>query len=217
MKKFIKDFLPLIIFAVLTISIFSISVCKEHYFNKNTQPSIEAVDASYRDSVKQMLIEEVDNYITTNYPKSKLTPDSLVNNCLEHNFNIAFALAQGVAESGLGSAGLAKRTNSVWNVGAHDSWTVQQIKKNGFTYPTQDHSIIPYIQLVKNKYMGPNKTHKDLLKKYVVNGTNKRYATNPKYELHLRTLYDSISRSTNINELQELWILIGQYPVVKNE
>lgn len=209
MRNFVKYYFILlpVLFVVFT---FGLAMFPSQ---KTTEPPQPTPSELYSEYVKQKLTEEVGSFIVSNYPKSKITPDSLVNACLKHNYNIVFALAQGIQESSLGSAGLARRTNSVWNVGAWDSWTVDQIKKNGFAYPTQDHSIEPYILLVKRRYLGEDKTHENLLVRYVIKGTNTRYASDPNYEQQLKNLYNKIDRSTNINELQELYTLIQKYPI----
>ena len=168
-------------------------------------PSREQIIQNYRDSIRDELITEVNIYIYENHPKTSLTPDSIVDLCLSHNFDIVFALAQGVCESCLGTAGLANRTNSVWNVGAFDGRNFAKIKATGFVYPTPDHSIEPYIILIKTRYLGDHKTFDDLFKNFVVVGTRTRYATDPDYEKKLKRTYDVISQQTSIKELQEQW------------
>lgn len=154
-----------------------------------------------QDSIKQELISEVDTYIKSTFPESEVTPDSLVEVCLKHDFNITFALAQGAIESGMGTKGRAKRTNSVWNVGAYDNRP--QLK--GFIYQDPDNSIEPYVLLVKNKYMGGVLSHHDLMKNYVVYNTTTRYASNKNYEKQLKDLYHKIKSKTRIEELQNLY------------
>ena len=158
---------------------------------------IHEVVINPQDSVKQELIDEVASYMNQNHPNSKVTPDSLVEVCLKHDFDITFAIAQGTIESGMGVAGRAKRTNSVWNVGAYDG--KPQPKK--FIYQDADSSIEPYVLLVKNKYLGKLKTLDDLMKNYVALSGH-RYAGNRSYESHLRGVYNRINKRTRIGELQ---------------
>lgn len=179
------------------------------YLQKQTPHIIENVVHEKLDSIQNLIVWEVDEFINENYPKSQLTPGTLVQYCLIHNFDIIFALAQGIQESGLGSAGLASRTNSVWNVGAYSGWSFEDIKRNGYIYPTQDHSIEPYILLVKNRYLRDKKTHEDLMKRYVVFGTNTRYAEDPNYEKSLRQMYDKINDQTNIGILQQQYYIVS--------
>lgn len=160
-----------------------------------------------QDSVKQELIEEVTAYMNENHPNSKVTPDSLVEVCLKHDFNITFAIAQGTIESGMGTKGRAKRTNSVWNVGAYDG--KPQLKK--YTYQVADDSIEPYVLLVKNKYMGNVLSHHDLMRNYVVYNSKTRYASSKDYERQLKSLYNNIKNNTRIEELQALYENVSMY------
>ena len=153
--------------------------------------------------VKKKLVKSVDEYINTNFPKSKLSGEAIVNVCERYDFDICFALAQAEIESHLGTVGLAARTNSPWNVCAYDGKNVSQIAKYGGKYSHPNHSIEPYIKLVKDQYLGDHKTINDLMRKYV-NLNGKRYASNPNYEKKLLQKYRSIRNDTKINNLQNI-------------
>lgn len=142
---------------------------------------------STKDPIRTELIQEVDKYINSRFPKSRLSASTLVDICEKHNFDIVFAIAQGQIESGFGTAGLAKRTNSVWNV--------MSVK---YTHP--NHSIEPYIVLVKTKYLGSKKSVHDLMNNYVTL-SGYRYASNRSYERTLKSTYNRICKQTKINEL----------------
>lgn len=154
------------------------------------------------DSIRTELVRATNEYISQNFPKSKLTGEALVTACEKHDFDLCFALAQAEIESHLGTAGKAKKTNSPWNVHAWDSRSAQQMNKMGYGYSHPDQSIEPYIELVKSKYLGTKRTIYDLMKNYVT-FSGKRYASNPKYEFALKAAYKRICARTNLNNLQQ--------------
>lgn len=168
-----------------------------------TQDTTEVVQTiSPQDSIRNLLVQETDRYIDTKFPKSKLTGKALVTACEKYDFDICFALAQGEIESGLGTAGKAKRTNSPWNVGAYDGRSAQTMNKLGYGYSHPDQSIEPYIELVKTKYLGANKTIHDLMNRYT-SISGHRYASDPNYERSLRRTYQGICIKTTLRDLQE--------------
>lgn len=155
-----------------------------------------------KDSLLTELVQHTNNYISKRFPKSKLTGKALVTACIKHDFDICFALAQAEIESGLGTAGKAAKTNSPWNVGAYDSRTAHQMNKLGYGYSHPDHSIEPYIKLVKTKYLGPERTIHDLMNRYTTL-SGYRYASDPNYERSLKSKYREICRKTFLNEIQK--------------
>ena len=154
------------------------------------------------DSIRNELVQATNDYISHRFPKSKLTGEALVTACEKHDFDICFALAQAEIESGLGTAGKARHTNSPWNVHAWDSRSAQQMNKMGYGYSHPDQSIEPYIELVKSKYLGTKRTIHDLMKNYVT-FSGKRYASNPNYEISLKRTYQRICMKTTLKDLQE--------------
>lgn len=154
------------------------------------------------DSIRTELVRATNEYISRNFPKSKLTGEALVTACEKHDFDLCFALAQAEIESHLGTAGKAKRTNSPWNVHAWDGRSAQQMNKMGYGYSHPDQSIEPYIELVKSKYLGTKRTIYDLMKNYVTL-SGKRYASNPTYEYSLKVAYNRICTKTELNNLQQ--------------
>lgn len=172
-------------------------------FHKEVSDTTQAIPQSdSKDSIRQLLVLEIDNYISKRFPTSKLTGDALVTICSKHDFDIAFCLAQAQIESGFGTAGKGKKTNNPWNVGAYDSRSVQDMKKAGHSYTHPDQSIEPYVELVKTKYLGSNKTIHDLMKNYV-NLSGHRYASGKGYETKLKGTYRAICTTTRILELFE--------------
>lgn len=144
--------------------------------------------AAERDSLKQELEDGVRNYIRSQFPSSKLSAEKLVNECVNNDFDLILALAQGQIESGFGTVGSAKRTGSVWNVGAYEN----QTPRCRYRHPNE--SIRPYIKLVKKRYLGDRKKVKHLLNDYKdINGH--KYASAGNYEAKLSSLYNYIKSS----------------------
>ena len=141
----------------------------------------------------QQMIHETKKYIKTYAPDSKLSADIIVNMCLINRLDICFVLAQGHLESHFGTKGLAKQTNSVFNVGTYDNGVII------CTYKTADASVEPYINLLKNHYIKNNIN--SLFKKYV-NKNGYRYASSILYEKYMSTIYSRIVTTTNIQKLQ---------------
>lgn len=149
---------------------------------------------------KSQLVKIVDDYIQNSAPTSSLTGYCIVTNCEKYDLDIKFVLAQGQVESNFGTRGLATKTNSVFNVGAYDGKTYEEI--NGkFKYKHPDFSVEPYMQLLYKDYITGTKTELDLMKKYVNKG-GKRYASNENYENDVLNIYQQIEELTNISELQ---------------
>lgn len=151
---------------------------------------------------KDDLVDIVDNYIDSVAPGSCLNGIRLVEVCEEYDFDIKFALAQGQLESHFGTEGIAAKTNMVWNVGAFDNKSAEDIinDKNKNTAPSHpDESIEPYIKLLYAKYLVDGKTEKDMFDNYVdIDG--KRYASNVNYEKILYGIYERIGKETKIDQ-----------------
>lgn len=158
------------------------------------------IESSYI-KYKLELSDSIDKYIQTIAPTSTLNGSKLLDVCEKYTFDIKFALAQGQIESHFGTAGMASKTNSVFNVGAFDNANYKKI--NGiYKYKHPDYSIEPYVRLVTERYMDENKTELDLMIKYV-DKNGKRYASNPKYEEQLLGIYDKIDNIVNITKAYE--------------
>ena len=159
----------------------------------------------YTDSVKTQLINEVDTYINTIAPSSKLDGEIVVDMCYEYNVDIAFVLAQGQIESHFGTTGTARKTNSVFNVGAYDGYSVSKQRANGFGFSHPNESVEPYLILLTNNYLVNGKTINDLMVSYI-NYLGMRYASDTRYEYMLRYVYNKINSKTNINSLYNEYI-----------
>lgn len=149
---------------------------------------------------KSELVTEVQNYIDSTAPTSNLRAYNLIEMSDKYDIDIKFMLAQGQIESHFGTKGLARRTNSVWNVLAYDSLSYDRISEKG-KYKHPNASIEPYCKLLRERYL-VNKTELDLLDNFI-NNTGHRYASNPCYERELRNQYNKIQNNTKIDSLQD--------------
>lgn len=159
----------------------------------------------YTDSVKTQLITEVNTYINTIAPSSKLDGEIVVDKCCEYNVDIAFVLAQGQIESHFGTTGTARKTNSVFNVGAYDGYSAAKQRANGFGFSHPNESVEPYLILLTSNYLINGKTINDLMVSYI-NYLGMRYASDTRYEYMLRSVYNKINSKTNINSLYNEYI-----------
>jgi hypothetical protein len=107
--------------------------------------------------------------------------------------------------------GLARKTNSVFNVFAFDGHDYNKINANG-KYAHPNDCVGPYIRLLKNDYLVNGKTEYDMLVKYV-NKDGKRYATNEQYENNLLNKMTKIKTVTPIDstyqELKKQALILG--------
>lgn len=147
------------------------------------------------------LINEVDTYIDKISPSSKLDGKTIVDMCIKYNIDIMFVLAQGQIESHFGTTGTARKTNSVFNVGAFDGHSAARQTKNGYAFEHPNDSVEPYLILLTNNYLVNDKNTNDLMYNYV-NKYNQRYASDKNYEIMLRSVYNKINKTTNINHYQ---------------
>ena len=158
---------------------------------------IRELQTSYQ-GVKSDLVDLTQYYIDSVAPNSGLRALILVENCEKYGIPVTFALAQGEIESHFGTKGLAYRTNSVWNVGAYDGHTINDISHK-FSNPND--SIIPYLDLLTNNYL-PGKIVEDLFDSFTdINGN--RYASDKYYETKLKEKVKYITDKYQIDELQD--------------
>lgn len=151
------------------------------------------------DLAKTMLANEISKYINKVAPKSKLNSLNIIDLCDKYDVDIRLVLAQGHIESHFGTKGTAKRTNSVFNVGAYDGHSANKQIKNGYGFTHPDYSVEPYLKLLKSRYLVNNKTEQDLLKRFVDKNGN-RYASTPQYESYLRAKWRHFDNQTNISK-----------------
>lgn len=147
---------------------------------------------SPQDSIKNELIDEVNNYIISNFPKTHPTiPISIVENGLEHEIDILFMMAQTQLETQFGTLGAGRESSrrSLFGVA---------VKK----YSDYDKAVEDYIRILKKSYLTKGRTEQHLMNKYTTTRGG-RYASNPNYEVELRKTYKDICKKTDIKRLQD--------------
>ena len=187
------------------INFFSIEKLKGHHverYDKYTYAydCLKEAEITYWD-YKCALVNEVQNYINSVAPSSNLRGYAVVEECEKYGIDVCFVLAQGEIESHFGTKGIASKLNSVFNVGIYDGKTIEEINnKYKFDYPNE--SIEPYLKLLIDRYL-VNKTEDDLMRKFV-DINNKRYASNPNYEIMISERYKFIVDNTKIAEYHDM-------------
>lgn len=125
---------------------------------------------------------------------TRLTPEAIVRAAERYSFDLPLLIAAAHYESCFGATPRAKRTNSVYSVGAYDSG------KDMVSYAHPDDSIEGYIKLLRKDYLVNGKTINDILKPgCFVNKNGKRYASRKNYEKTLNYIRNKI-----INQYPEL-------------
>ena len=146
-------------------------------------------------SSKDSLVTAIDNYIITTAPESTVDGLFLLNKCQEYNVDLVFVLAQATLESHFGTTGMAKKTNSVFNVGAYDGKSSHTISSK-YKYENPNLSIDPYLTLLNDSYLD-GKSEEELLSNFV-NKHGKRYASYKNYEKELQIIIKRIEDDTDI-------------------
>ena len=146
-------------------------------------------------SSKDSLVTAIDNYIITTAPESTVDGLFLLNKCQEYNVDLVFVLAQATLESHFGTTGMAKKTNSVFNVGAYDGKSSHTISSK-YKYENPNLSIDPYLTLLNDSYL-EGKSEEELLSNFV-NKDGKRYASYKNYEKELQIIIKRIEDDTDI-------------------
>ena len=145
-----------------------------------------------KDSIQNKLVDEVSKYVKLQAPKShQFIPKYLVQAGLNNNIDICFMMAQTQIETCYGTTGAGRESSR------RSMFGVIQRK-----YPTYEHAINHYCEVLKKYYLVKGRTEHHLMTKYVT-GTGGRYAANPRYEAELKVAYNYIKRTTNIYNLQE--------------
>ena len=155
-----------------------------------------------KEGVHDRIVTEIDQYIDSVAPNSGLNGIKLFELCEEYGVDVRFAMAQAELESHFGTAGIAAKTNSVWNVKAYDGRSANDMNKKGDGFSHPDHSIEPYLKLLVKSYLVGDKTERDMFNKFVTSDGH-RYASNPNYEVQLLGIYKRINERTNLKKLIE--------------
>lgn len=202
MKKVEIISLSISAISIIAFMIISITCIISSLQNKRCEYTCDVyrdnIELKYQ-SAKSQVVEEIDKYIKYVAPNSTLNAITLFNLCEEYDIDIKFVLAQGHIESHFGTKGMARKTNSVFNVFAFDGQEYHKISRKG-KYDHPDYSIKPYLTLLKDYYIVDNKNEYDLMDKFV-NSEGKRYASDPLYESKLKSKFEYISENTKLDEL----------------
>lgn len=207
-KKYSKQSFSLLVIAFLIVGMYLIVYsCFEkagydrYHFYSSYEIFQETNHLRY-DSLKLQLSNEVDKYIAqVSGNSSALNGLVVVDRCIENDIDICFVLAQGEQESHFGTQGLARKTNSVFNVYAFDGHDYNKINSNG-KYNHPNDCVEPYIALLKRDYLVDGKTEYDMLHKYV-NKNGARYASAETYEQSLLDKMTKIKSNTEIDNLYQ--------------
>lgn len=154
---------------------------------------------------KANLIDEIDKYLLSKAPTHNLSSILLLKYSDKYKVSIQFILAQGFLESHFGTKGVARRTNSVWNVGAWDNGKITHI----YNHPNE--SIAPYVKLLSEQYLSlleeePGISPEDKLLINFINKDGNRYASYPFYEKELKIILRDISINTKIDSLYSIYL-----------
>lgn len=188
MKKYLFPAISVVWLLVLTIFII-LSNLKSSPNEYSRDVYIHRLESKFS-AAREELATAVEDYIKMVAPNAILSPLNLIDLCAKYNVDLVFVLAQGHVESHFGTKGTARRTNSVFNVGAFDGHSARRQIKNGYGYSHPDHSVEPYLQLLTTNYL-ENNSEFGLLENFV-DAKGKRYASNPQYEKLLQEKYRQI-------------------------
>jgi len=195
-KLLTKVVLLLILLTIISLSVYKITATRYQY-----DYALET-ELKYWDT-KNKIINEISEFIKNGSDNSDLSPIILLNLCDKYDIDVRLALAQGKVESHFGTKGLARRTNSVWNMGAYDGYKIDEIL-GIYKYPHPNKSIEPYLKSIKYNYLGGTKIEYDLLNDFV-NRSGHRYASYPNYENELKIVWEEINTTTELDSLLSIY------------
>ena len=142
-----------------------------------------------KDSVEQIkgdLIDEVDEYISFMAPKSKMSAEHIVEQCIEMDFDITLLLSQGLQETRFATCG----SKNCFGLA-------------GKKYKNLNDAVDDYISLMKRKYI-INRTTDQLLESNICMENNRHtfYSGNPPaYSKKIRSIRNKIIESTEIQDM----------------
>lgn len=196
--------LAAIVFAVVITGTVALMSNKKGYQEYQSYTSYEIYKETNHliyDSIKLALSREVDSYIASvSNGNSALNGLVLIENCMKYDIDICFVLAQGEQESHFGTQGLARKTNSVFNVYAYDGKDYNAINSKG-KYKHPNDCVVPYLVLLKNRYLVDGKTEYDMLNSYT-DAAGHRYASAENYE---KMLFDKVQKIKNNTKIDVLY------------
>jgi len=201
--KFSKIYKGLIIISVLVILIIGVFILRYYYIHTNySHDNKQELELKYWEC-KSKIVDEIEEYINKKVKYYNISILVMLNACDKYDIDIRLPLSQGYLESRYGTVGLARRTNSVFNMGAFDGNSLDKVL-NIYKYSHPNQSIEPYLFKLRNNYLGTTKTEKDLLIEFVTLG-GARYASYNKYERELQLIWEDIDTTTNLDSLLNLY------------
>ena len=159
--------------------------------------NVDAAAIRYELELRSDLIDQVDDYIKSYAPTSKVSADSIVNICIEKHMDITLLLAQAHLESHFGTCGLAKKTNSMFNIGAFDN------EKPRNRYSDINECIREYVSVMQSHYLNTRDVD-SLIADGFTNKNGYRYASSIDYEKAMRSLIHRVEKETNIKKIQQI-------------
>ena len=181
-RKFLLTFIGLFLLSITTGSI-----------DVKSAEDQQLQQQRYYDIITYEFVEAVSSYIVSYNDSSQLSAKLIVSLSDTYNISLKFILAQAHLESHFGKCGLARRTNSIFNVGAYDNGQI----KHQYEHPNE--SVEPYLQLLQENYL-KDKTEEELLEQFT-DYKGDRYASNKRYEKDLIRIIHHIESKTVIADL----------------
>lgn len=163
-------------------------------YQQQKEDSLQKINALNfkRDSIKQILIDEVDHYMRKITPRfNNQIPIELVNHSLKYGIDLSFMIAQTQIETTFGTAGAGRESSrrSLFGIAVR-------------RYSSYQEAINDYCKLLKKSYLVRGRTERHLIKNYVT-GSGYRYAGARNYEVELTKTYKTIIKSTKIDNIQK--------------
>ena len=205
-EKKVKRFLAIaLVTFIVTLSYMTSGATMQHKLQEKpvfTEQTITVTDTTVvndnetrTDSLKIMLIDEVDKYIRNSYNiYDKKLSEYLVCHSLTYDIELCFMMAQTQLETGFGTMGAGRPTSRHSLFGVNGKWK------------DYNSAIEDYCKLLRKSYLGNKKSVHDLMRNYVTLG-GARYAANRRYEQELSSAYSKIKKNTNIHNL---WIELNK-------
>ena len=157
------------------ILIIGVFILRYYYIHTNySHDNKQELELKYWEC-KSKVVDEIDDYINKKVKYCNISVLVMLNACDKYDIDIRLPLSQGYLESKYGTVGLARHTNSVFNMGAFDGNSLDKVLSI-YKYSHPNQSIEPYLYKLKNNYLGTTKTEKDLLDNFITLG-GARYAS----------------------------------------
>lgn len=157
----------------------------------NIKDSVSDSLQIYKDSVEQLradLIKEVNDYIDSVAPKSKMTAEYIVEKCEEHDFDITLLLSQGHLETHFATCG----SNNCFGL---------YVKKR-YSHPNK--SVDDYIELMQSRYVKNRTTEQLIAANFKMENSKKYgYSSCRDYGNRISSIRKNIIKKTDIKELFE--------------